>query len=200
MTHSARAIQLASLGVLLLAGQAKAQEHHQPSPAEICAAAEKVISVATDPRIVSAAYIVLSGCPNSAATFASAWSTPPVDSQVLFHLVRKSSDLSDRRILDATLPVLQNAGLPEATRRAALDVVLAQFHPSFRLGNDTWLDPEHTSMGNEFDYYQAPGEQPITSADRQRIIATFHQMSISAADSQWRRVAKRIESTLAAFP
>lgn len=200
MTHFKRAIELASVGVVLLAGQVRAQEHREPSPAEICEAAGKLAAVATDPRVLSVAYLVLDRCPNSAATLANIWATPPASAEALFQLVRKSADMSDRRILDATLPVVQNASVPLATRRAALDVVLAQFNPSVVISDAAWLDPEHSSLGSRSDYYQAPGEQPITAADRQRIITTFHQMSISAANSQWRRVAKRIESTLAAFP
>jgi hypothetical protein len=185
-------LKLAVLSVALLASSVGAQEENEPSQAEVCAAAAKVIAHATDPRLRSAAYAIMVRCPNSAASLASVWVRPPGDSASLAQLARESADLSDRRILDATLPVVQNAALPESTRRAALDVVLAQYAPSLAIGGGTWADPEHTSLAGRSDYYQVPGEQPIAAVDRQRIIDTFRQMSTTAADVQWRRIATRI--------
>jgi hypothetical protein len=192
MTHSTHALKLAVLSVALLASSVGAQEERKPSPAEICAAAAKVVATAPDPRIRSAAYVILSRCPNAAASLASVWATPPVDAEALAQLRWKSASLSDRRILDATLPVVQNAGLSESTRRAALDVVLAQYAPSVAISTATWADPEHASLAVQSDYYQVPGEQPIAAADRQRIIDTFRQMGTTATDVQWRRIATRI--------
>jgi hypothetical protein len=193
MMHTTRAT-LAALGLLLLAGPAGAQEDR--SRVDICTAAAKVAAEAHDPRVVSAAYAVLARCPNGSATLANAWAAPPADVEALSQLTHRSIEVADRRILDATLLTLQNTAASASARRAALDVVLSQHSPAVVVGRSTWEDPEHTSLAHRNDYYQVPGEQPITAADRARIVDAFRAIRDSDPDPQLRKVAARIVSSL----
>ena len=187
-----------ALAVVALASHAAAQDTRRPSPQEICAAAEAVVAHARSPQLLTFAYAVVEKCPNAGATLARAWVTPPTDSIGLLRLSMTSRAISDRRLLDATLPIVQNAGAPEAQRRAALGVVLAQFASHVVMMDATWSDPEHSSLGARSDTYQTAGEQPIAAADRQRIIDTFRQMGAANGTALWGRVARRIVISLAA--
>jgi hypothetical protein len=193
MMHTTHAA-LAALGLLFLSAPAGAQEDR--SQVDVCTAAAKVAAEARDPRVVSAAYAVLARCPNGSATLASAWAAPPADAAALAQLTHRSVEVADRRILDASLGALQNTAASAAVRRAALDVVLSQHSPSVVVSRSTWEDPEHTSLASQSDYYQVPGEQPITAADRERIVAAFRLMKESDPDPQLRKMAARIVADL----
>lgn len=184
---------LAALGLLLIAGEARAQAETTHMD---CTAAAQVALNAQDPRITSIAYSVLARCPDGSSSLASAWSNPPADPEILSKLAHRSAELADVRILNAVLATLQNTGASAAARRAALDVVLAQYSPSVVASRSTWEDPEHASLGYRSDVYQVQGEQPVTAADRDRIVAAFRSMSASDPDTDLRRIATRIVKDL----
>ena len=184
---------LAALGLLMLAGTAGvAGAQEDRSSKDICTAAARVAVAAHDARVVTSAYGVLARCPNGSATLATVWASPPTDGDALAQLAHRSVEVADRRILDASLAALQNTAASAAARRAALDVVLSQYNPEVVVSNSTWEDPEHTSLGRRNDYYQVAGEQPITAADRDRIVAAFRAMKDTDPDTQLRRIAARI--------
>jgi hypothetical protein len=143
------------------------------------------------------AFAVVMRCPDAGRAFAAAWGHLPTNPAVFQELINRSGEVSDRRILNAAMGTLQSATV-ETQRRGALDAVLKQFHPSLVLGR-AWNNPENTTLGSLSDYYQRPGEQPITPADRQRVVDLFRQMSTRDANAQWRRVATRLATDLPAI-
>ena len=132
---------MVTLAVVALASHAAAQDTRRPSPQKSCAAAEAVVAHAQSPQLLIFAYEAVAKCPNAGATLARAWVTPPADSSALLRLSMRSRTISDRRLLDATLRLVQNAGTPEAARRAALGVVLAQFASHVVVSDEIWSDP-----------------------------------------------------------
>lgn len=192
-----RAIPAIAFIALALAGRSTtARAQQKPTREEVCELAAKVIANSRDPRLLGPAYLAIGYCPQASASLASAWASPPSDSAAMFRLRRESSDISDRRIVDATLSVVSNNALPTSMRHAALDVVLAQYHPSVVLPNSAWANPQLVSLGSVSHYYQIPGAQPVTDTDRLRIVAAFRQMSTSDPDARWRLLAKHIAADL----
>ena len=142
------------------------------------------------------AYGLIVRCPGATATLASAWGSSPSDTNALHDLAARSRSVADRRIVDAILLVVRNTQLSQVVRRIAIDVLLAQYDPATSVGNATWKEPEYSGLGHASDYYQIPGEQPVTAADRQRIVEAFREMGVSDPDPQVQRVAKRIFTVL----
>ena len=200
MKHVKRTVTLALCGFLLAGCSARAQENGKRDKEFTCKAAEEVAAHARAPEVVSQAYTTLMRCPNAGGALAAAWANLPGDSAVLSELAIRSMYIQDRRILEATLPLVQIVGTSAAIRRHALDVVLALYRPSVAVSRSTWADPLHSSLASQSDYSQIPGEQPLTAADRQRIIDVFRQLSVTDPDLHWRQLAKRIADDLPTSP
>lgn len=200
MKHTKRTVTLALCGIGLAGCSAWAQEAGKPDNALTCKAAEEVAAHARAPGVVRQAYTTLMRCPNAGGALAAAWANLPGDSAVLSELAIRSMYIQDRRILEATLPLVQIAGTAAAIRRHALDVVLALYCPSVAVSRSTWADPVHSSLASQSDYSQIRGEQPLTASDRQRIVDVFRQLSTTDPDLHWRQLAKRIADDLPMSP
>ena len=168
----------------------------QADSATQCGRARQILSERRIEPEDGPALAIIYQCAGAGGALAAAWSHPPADSSMLAWLVASSARVADRRILDATLSLVQTG--PSVTqRRAALEVVLAQFDPSFTVSQYMWVVPDSMSLPRESDYYQRPGEQPPTASDRQRIVDTFRQLSTADPDPSWRGVARLIVRGLA---
>jgi hypothetical protein len=72
----------------------------------------------------------------------------------------------------------------------------SKYNPSVDIMSGNWDNPENTLLARVSDYYQVPGEQPITAADRQQVVELFQQLSATASTQQWRRVAALVARDL----
>ena len=202
--RSIRAVILAACGLVFLAGSAAAQggdDKHKDKGDDrnqemTCKKAARIISKGHVEQEERWAYAFIVGCPGGAASLASAWTSWPSDAEELHALAARSREVADRRIVDAMLVAVRNTQRSQGDRRIAINVLLAQYDPTVTAGNPTWEDPEHTWISGVFHQYQVPGEQPVTAADRQRILEAFQEMSVSDPDPLVRRVAKRIFAAL----
>jgi hypothetical protein len=200
-------IQIAALVLSLIPALAVAQKQdewerdkreqgeHQERVLESCKEARKILvgrRVNTAERWV---FAHITTCPGASEVLAAAWAHPPTKADLLRDLVGRSGGIADRRILNAALTAMQAAPL-EAQRRAALSVVLTQYNPSVAMTTWIWDNPENTILANVSDYYQVPGEHPITAADRQQVVDLFQQLSTTASTQQWRRVAALVARDL----
>ena len=163
-----------------------------------CVSASQIVARSHHQSLLADAYSVLIRCPGAAATLAQVWNTPPSDSSTLAKLTRRSAGIADRRILAAKLPIVSNGLFNPSIRRAALEVVIAQYDPSYVISSSTWSDPEHTSVARDSDYYQKSGEEPVTAIERQAIIDGLRRMAASDSDDRLRRVATRLLNDLPA--
>ena len=197
-----RAAILAACGLVLLAGSAAAQGGDDKGKGDdrdqekTCKKAARIIAKGHVEQDERWAYALIVGCPDGAASLASAWASSPSDSNALHDLADRSRELADRRIVDAMLIVVRNSQLTQGVRRIAINVLLGEYHPTIWVSRATWERPETVGLAHGADYYQIPGEQPVTAADRQRIVEAFREMSVSDPDPQIRRVAKRIFTDL----
>ena len=202
MRRSTRAAILAACGLVLLAGSAAAQGGDDKGKGDdrdqekTCKKAARIIAKGHVEQDERWAYAFIVECPGGAPALAGAWTSPPSNADALHALAARSRELADRRIVDAMLIAVRNTQLSQGVRRIAIDVLLAQYHPSIVAGGVTWEYPETAGLASRSDYYQVPGEQPVTPADRQRIVEVFREMSVSDPDPQIRRVAKRIFTDL----
>lgn len=143
------------------------------------------------------AYSFIVGCAGGGSALARAWSPPPTDTLEVAELRRGSTQLADLDLLNATLAVLQDVGRPIFTRRAALQIVVAQYSPEYDVSNTNWEQPDTAPLGMQADYYQIAGSNPITAADRQRIISILSAMGANEPDLSLRAVARAIAKYLA---
>jgi hypothetical protein len=188
-------MQLAALTLIALPALAQSHEHDEKS----CEKAVKIVAKGHVEARNRWAFAMVTRCKGGGSALAAAWQRPPRDPDALTQLVHRSGNISDRRILDAAMSVLQSP-TDEPRRRAALRAVVAQYNPSYTMMSTTWDDPETSGLGRQSDYYQVPGEQPVNASDRARVVAAMRTIAASDADAKWRRLATRLASDLAAIP
>jgi len=198
MKQPIRALLLATVGLMFLAGRAIAQDDRgDDNPQDhTCDKAARILAKGHPAKKEQWALGLMVKCAGGAAALAGLWSPLPTDSTALFALASSSRSVGDVRVLNAALAVVQNASISQATRRVAINVVLAEYAPAISLGNANWADPEHTSLGLLSDVYQRAGEQPVTAADRQRVVAAFVALSTAEPNPLLRRVAAMIAREL----
>lgn len=184
----------AVVGMLLLTSRAIAQAD-DPSD-HSCDKAAKIVAKGHPEKKDQWALQTLVSCAGGAAALATDWSPAPTDDTELLVLAASSGQLADERVLNVVLSAVQNSALPQSTRRIAMNVVLAQYSPTIVVSDLDWADPAPSSLRRNMDYYQIVGEQPITTTDRQRVVATFQAMSSTDPDPQVRRVAAMIAREL----
>jgi hypothetical protein len=189
-------VRRATIGLALLASTARAQKDADAPRAADCAAAAKLVVHAEDTRVVTRAYGALLRCPTAGEVLARLWATPPDDAQRLALLGLRSANVADRRILFASLDVLQRRATSEDVRRAALDVVLSQYDPRLAVSSSMWNDPEHVGLARRGHYYQVPGAVGITAADRAAVVTAFQAMAQGEAGTPWGRILRRIATDL----
>jgi hypothetical protein len=201
MKQSTRALLLAAVSLMAVAGRAIAQDDpNDDNPQDhTCDKAAKIWAKGHPAKKDLWAIRVTAKCAGGAATLARAWSPVPTDSTELFDLAAASRHVADGRVMNAALAVMQSASLPQATRRIAINVVLAQYGPMIAVGNAQWADPEHASLALVSDYDQIAGEQPVTAADRQRVVSASLALSTTDPDPQVRRVTAMIARELSAL-
>jgi len=189
-----RCVSIATLVLVSLSSASFAQA--SGNPGDRCRAASEVLA---HENIVPAdrwAFAAIVACPDAGSVLAGVWSHLPTDAGILRDLTHRSGDIADRRILDAAMSAMHSTTV-DAHRRAALNTVLKQYGPSLVMTTGNWENPESTGLGRNSDYYQVPGEQPITPGDRQRVISVFREMGRTETDIKWRRVAAMIAAELA---
>lgn len=157
-----------------------------------CSKAARIIAKGHPEHKEEWAYAVIGRCPGGAGVLAAAWSPLPSDSSTFANLISGSADLADRRILDAALGAFADAALPPTRRRDILNVIIFEYAPDRVVSDGLWNDPEHGILASRMDFYQQPGEQPLTAADRQRILDSLRAASTNDPDLHMRRVLARI--------
>jgi hypothetical protein len=186
---------LIAVGVSLVAIPVMAQKTR---PTRTCAVASTLLANGSPLQPTDQwAYSFIVACPGGGAALAHAWTPPPTDSLEVAELRRGSTQLADLELLNATLAALQDVNQPMLTRRAALQVVVAQYAPQYDVSGATWNQPETAGVGIQADYYQVAGSNPVTPADRQRIISVLQSMGVSEPDLKLRAVTHAIADYLA---
>jgi|BarGraNGADG00212_1021973.scaffolds.fasta_scaffold18033_2 hypothetical protein len=201
MKPSTRALLFAIVSLMVVVGRAIAQDDpNDDNPQDhTCDKAAKILAKGHPAKKELWALGVMVKCAGGAAALAGAWSPVPTDSTELFVLADASRDVADVRVLNAALAAVQNASVPQTTRHIAIDVVLAQYGPMISLGAQNWTDDTgRWTLAMSQDYYQVTGEQPVTAADRQRIVAAFRTLSTTDPDPKIRRVAALVAQELSA--
>jgi hypothetical protein len=183
-------------GLTLLATTAKAQDDGGD---HTCDKAAKIVARGKPEKKELWAFAALVSCSGGAATVASAWNSPPADTDAFHALAAASYSVADHRILTAVLGVVRNTGISSQQRRVAINVALSQFSPSLAIPSYSWANPATAILGHQSDYHQLAGDQPVTAADRQAVVDALRSLGSSDPDPVLQQVAARVAMALARY-
>ena len=191
MRRSRRWAALFLLGSATLSGSAVAQNNRgQGNDDKTCDKAAKILEKGHPKKKELWAYGTISGCPDAANLLRAAWADPPSDPEQLHAIAAATYEVADSRIVTALLAVVQQTGLPFATRVVTLKLLVSQYNREKVVG---FTSDDSTAWVGTIDHtYQVSGEQPVTIADRQRMRDAFRAMAASDPQPRIRAAAKAI--------
>ncbi|MHB1311827.1 MAG: hypothetical protein ACYC3L_07395 [Gemmatimonadaceae bacterium] len=191
LRRSRRQAVLILLGLATLSCSSAAQKDRAKDDEEkTCDKAARILEKGHPEKRSLWAYGTISGCPGAAGVLRTSWADPPSDPDELHSIAAATYEVADSRLVTALLNLVQQTPLPLITRVTVLKLLVSQYNRekvvNFRSGDSTaWVGTiDHT--------YQVSGEQPVTTADRQRMREVFRSMAASDPQPRIRAAAKAI--------
>lgn len=117
------------------------------------------------------------------AALAAAWASPPTDRRRLGRLVHETERLADRRTADALIRIAQSGAQPRRTRFAALAVLANYVDSTVFVRPERLVSPDGGVLSVRTHGFQQPGSEPLTTADRTRIVAAVRALGDGDPDA-----------------